>query len=1315
MDRGLRSLRPGMTLLLREGTHRLQNARLVRDLSGVTLRGDGPAQRVVVTCAPGVGLAFFNTSNLRIRNVTVSGCGLGRESWEEVIPTLLYTFELTFDVPLDLGVGVFVAASTDVSLENIVVEGTRGIGLLAVTPLGSTRLRNVHFQNNVPRRNCPVDLPSQLANQSDLIGGGAFILYEDFRTPPQPSSLEHSLRIERSRFTDNRDCSATVLVQNFIHRSVELAERGYQVGAGGGLTVMMAQSSFAVATSITGSEFDDNIARTGGGLHVGIFSGIPAVTSVLVRRCRFERNGRSDIVSSGGGMIVNVDLIRPAQLRGEVEVEDVEGGVLIDVQESTFERNMASSGGGVAIISHYSEQHVFDSTYRARFHDCLFETNQAFGGSAMLVYEGKISGFNPGLQLVISDSRFIRNSIQTNKDVEVGFVNDYGALHVRNVNVTLSGSNTFDRNLATALGSVSSLIHVSGTVVFERNKAVNGAGMQLLSDSLLILLSGARLTFRSNRADLFGGAIFVQMNPDNFTFVPDDCFLYFNQPGYGFCSDRSVCLPQNVSLSFMDNNARLGTIVYGSSLSTCPWIATLGPDFDPRQTVYSNLRRFQGTMEYSLPRGRAHPQFSTVTARLEVEKDLNISVMPGELFFVNITARDSFGQQVPEVMTSSVILGEDDDNTTSIIGDFGFFEVRPNRQSQAPVTVFGDGAREVTLRLTTIDLQSDTFLAVTLTSCSVGFTQTELRCVCDGRLASRGISCDANFTVGPDVWLGPVHDGANVTNDDLVVATCVLNYCGDGTREVRSGEWNLLCRKDFHRSGRLCGECDDGYSVKLGTNACARCSNWSLFLLLFFPLAGVFVVFGIGLLQISVAEGFFTAVVFYSNIITLYAVYFNDNEISGVNFLTAFFSLNFGIPACLYDGLDSLALVALQLTFVAYLFLLALVHILVGKRVTFKFVDHFNQKYSPSKAFATLIILSYVSILQSSFGILSFTVVSSFDGDRHVLWYIDPTVDYFSSFHAFLCIVAAVFLLLFLLPPPILFTFCTKAIYSWRYFNRFKPLYDALFAPFKARFRPWLGLQIIFRIILFVNTYFVPTPHNLLVVALCLIVYLHLQTTLQPYKLKWANRFESTLIVNALLYVTVTLYFGNFPSVSELARLLTVIFFSLMAAGVIIAGFLRHAVERNPKTWERVRNAIRKRRRKRENMANANGGIELSSPMQPPPKITFVDSVGNDAEEDVGTLQRAARSASVDYLNTLSEQDRARRAQEFEVSYTEFREPLLDEGEAEVVNSYSVVISQNSSAPGTPSRSRSPQKGLPKSPTSDLPLPLDNLPPRTTA
>lgn len=1286
LDAGLRSLESNTTLLIYSGNHIVPNLIFVRDVTGVIIQGVGSAQDTDISCLPRIGLAFFNIVDLQIRNVTINRCGLNQESWDQINSTLYDSFDMVFEIPRVVRVGILLAACRDVTLENFAVVRTQGIGLLAMSLLGSTQLRKVRFRNNSPP-NCSTSLDNFI-NQDyhTWIGGGAYFLYQDLTRPLE--ARRHSLTVDGGQFIDNMDCSITVLLENYIERSVDLTDLGYQVGAGGGLSVMMVQLKYTVSMDVIDTTFDNNVARNGGGVHVGVFSGVPPQTTIRIYKCLFKENGvsRDDIASSGGGMIINIDLVRPSELRGEHDIEDVEGSVHIDVSNSKFEENNANSGGGVAIVSHYAEQHVFGSSYQAYFHRCIFEKNHGFGGAALLVYERKGSGFDTGLQLFISDSTVRKNSIELREDstVEVGHIQDYGAVHVRNVNLTLSGMNLFEGNLATALGAVSALINVRGEVRFERNRAVNGAAMQLILQSLLVLKNGANIMFIDNRVDMFGGAIFVQMNPDNFTLIPDDCFLYFNEPGYGLCTNDQLCLPDRMSISvtFKRNKAHLGAMVFGSALNTCPWLHFLRTRsaYDPMLSVYENLHRMMSTT-FSFDRPPDSPNLvSTETSSLHVEKDLEISVMPGEQFYVNISAMDAFRRPVPEVITSNVVGIGPRDNTSSVIGDFGFFQVKPLESTHAPITVLSQEDKNITIRLASIDFQSELFLRVEITACVVGFTHSDMRCVCDDRLMSRGVSCNTNFTVNRNTWLGPIHEDYNITNDDLTVAPCVLDYCEEGVKDVRSGDWDSQCREGFHRSGLLCGRCADGYSVQLGTNSCGKCTNWSIFLLIFFAVAGIFVVFMLGLLQISVAEGFFVAIIFYSNIISLYTVHFNNaNKTTGINFLTSHFSLNFGIEACLYDGMDSLTIMALQLVFVVYIFILAVLRILIDKHIRFKWMDSMDQKYSPSKLFATLIIVSYVSILQASCGILSFTVVSTFDNDLHVLWYIDPTVPYFQGLHSFLGIVALVLLLLFILPLPILLTFCSRAIYRWRYFNKFKPLYDALYAPFKVKFRPWLGFQLIVRIVLFLFAYFAPRPHQLLALGVCLVVYFHVQTICQPYNSKWANLLESTLMGIALFYVITTLYFGNLTSVDGLAVLLTVTILSTIAYCLFIAGFVGYLIQRNPICFARIRNIF-----KRKNEENGKTDVELSSSPPMHPKIRVVDSTGNEVTET--PQHRAVRSASVDYIN---QRDGTNLTQEVEVSYTEFREPLLDEGELEVNTSYSVVIAPCRS-PAAPRRGLSP-------------------------
>ena len=1272
LDQGLSALQSNTVLQLHPGTHTLRRLTFVHDLTNVSIQGVQSASETVIRCAEGIGLAFFNISNLQIQNVTVIRCGLNEERWDGIKKTLHETFHVIVEIPAIVKVAIFLAACEDVSLEHFQVSNTSGIGLLAVSLLGTTHLSDVDFERNRPPL-CPSTLNRAYFLKTDhheWIGGGAYFLYQDYRDTQ--ISMHHNLTITDSLFNMNQDCSIVGLLENYIEISADLVSLGYEIGAGGGLTVMMAQLQYSVDMSITNSTFVNNSARSGGGAHVGLFSGIPEA-DILFDGCTFLSNGRPNITSSGGGTIIYLGLVRPSELQGEHSIEDVDGNTKITVSNSVFSRNLASSGGGVTIMSHYAEQHVFGSKQQVWFNNCRFTFNHAPGGSALLVHERKSSGFDIGLQSYISDCVFVGNSAQRDRRrrFEVGNTRDYGSVHVRSVNVTLYGNVMFRRNMVTALAAQSSLIHVAGNVTFYENRAQSGAGLQLLSSSLLIPKRGSTIVFQENKAIMFGGAVFVQSAPENFTFVNDDCFLFFEQPQFAFCFQDDICTPENLSISivFDGNDARIGSMVYGSALETCSWVEKmkLTGRYNKTRTVYENFydnSYFNHTFYFDQAPSSSK-QVSTSSSRLSIVQK-RISAMPGEQFTVNVSALDSFGQRVPEVITSNII-GDDGpaSNLTSLLGDSGFLELKSRGSQDALVTVFGRENQTVKVGIVTVSLRTGDEIEVFLMPCAKGFTHNSSSCLCDDRLLAQGVSCDVAskvFTVPGERWLGPIKDDIT-SNDDLTVARCVLNYCKEGDKEVVSEQWDSQCADGFHRSGQLCGKCEDGYSLQLGSYRCAKCTNWYLFLLVLFIIAGFFLVFLSGLLQVSIAEGFLCAILFYSNIVTLYVVFFNtnvntNNNFRGINFLTSFFSLNFGIESCLYDGMTAQVLVVLQLTFVAYLFVLACIHIFVDKHISLKLIKVYNQKYSPAKIIGTLMIMCYVSLLQASVGILSFTVMTSLDGDVRIAWYVDATVLYFRGFHAFLGVVAFLVLFLYILPLPILLTFCSSRIYRWKYFSKLKPLYDALYAPYKVQYRPWLGVQLFVRQVLFVFAYFLPTPHQLLALALCVVLYVYIQMNIQPYNSWWVNVTESLLMMLVLVLTILTLYFGNSISVDEVVILSVVTALVLISYGIIVAAFLKEFYSRFPNIATKLRDKFRKK----ETEKNVNTH----------PQIKVLNSSGQEVNQQ--ELQPHPKYRHLGIPNSPEQ----------EISYTEYREPLLDEGELEVSKSYSVVITPR----GSPQRKR---------------------------
>ena len=112
-------------------------------------------------------------------------------------------------------------------------------------------------------------------------------------------------------------------------------------------------------------------------------------------------------------------------------------------------------------------------------------------------------------------------------------------------------------------------------------------------------------------------------------------------------------------------------------------------------------------------------------------------------------------------------------------------------------------------------------LIVYISECPPGFVKEEI-CVCNDyiRRIDSTITCNintSNITTNGQVWIG--YD--STTNCTLVSENC--DYCIG--KNVSFNILNPDPQCAFHRSGVLCGECADGYSLLLGSNECGECPN----------------------------------------------------------------------------------------------------------------------------------------------------------------------------------------------------------------------------------------------------------------------------------------------------------------------------------------------------------------------------------------------------------------------------------------------------------------------------------------------------------
>ena len=133
------------------------------------------------------------------------------------------------------------------------------------------------------------------------------------------------------------------------------------------------------------------------------------------------------------------------------------------------------------------------------------------------------------------------------------------------------------------------------------------------------------------------------------------------------------------------------------------------------------------------------------------------------------------------------------------------------------------------------------YINISFHPCPPGFSISKyppFKCDCNHLMKQfPGVKChiqDQTISRSGLVWIST--DG----NETVAASNCPYNYCNREEINMTLQDPDSQC--NFNHSGTLCGGCQSGFSLALGTNQCLHCSNTHLALLLPFALAGVVIV-----------------------------------------------------------------------------------------------------------------------------------------------------------------------------------------------------------------------------------------------------------------------------------------------------------------------------------------------------------------------------------------------------------------------------------------------------------------------------------------
>ena len=997
-----------------------------------------------ITVNNGAGLTFLNSVNVTIRGIMFDGCGVYHFSSSHSEVDAGSTFFKFFTA-------LYFMLCRDVTLEDVHVNGTNGIGAVMYSTVGSNLIKNCTFSHNAVKSD---------VKESIQGGGGLYIEFSyclpinadhidlcDSTTnvpPPYASSAWYS--IEFTEFIKNNATVTHATDLTFIlpHLSNHVA-----FGRGGGLSVFFKGNAFNNTVFVTNSTFTGNEALWGAGLFVEYQDNVQKNTFEIHSShldSNLCHNSDSENKGTGGG---------GARI-GYIFFNDSYGNLTensVKFVNVAFDGNRAYFGGGLSFYT-AREPNSPNPTNFLSFSQCLWMDNVARVGSAADISVWHPVAHGAVVKPTFTSCTFINNSALYT-DV-LGTPVGIGALYIDSIPIAFVDGVWFISNTQTALASISTGIYFEEGchTYFVNNHGRNGGAIALMGNAFIRVSKNTEVRFYNNYAELKGGAIFGESIGEHDLISSRNCIIRY---------EDVEATPENwIALFKFENNTVANgraNSIHITSLLTCLWGGAFGSTESIEEAahlvfcwknnswVYSN-----SSCSHEISTSPAHFNTSHNSTKNRVHK----SVIPGmktNIAFGIIDDRD--GDVTDETVFTAKLFSDTDDmsldNNSLYISDQSF-------------KLYGQPGTEGVLRLETIQPRViSTEISVTLQQCPPGMyknggNSSTASCQCGVNSYNGYIICNSsNFTatILRGYWIGHGNDSKSSDDHELLVGPCI--YCEQSEEHVLlprdTNELSDHMCKKVNRKGVLCGQCLDGYGpVVNGELECQNCTDseakyhWVFYLLTeFLPIAIFFLI--VIFFNVSATSGPANAFVFFAQVITLLHIPYADTSRFAKTFKHLYtisydiWNLNFFHPwlpkFCLSSKISSLQL--LSTGYVTALFPLLLVVIFytfvwlysrgfapvicLCRPVHYCFARFhriWNIEQSVIHALATFLLLSYTKFSVVSFYLLTPAPLLDRSGNTSInVLYYDGTIRFFEREHIPYIIPSFIILLTFVLLPPL--------------------------------------------------------------------------------------------------------------------------------------------------------------------------------------------------------------------------------------------------------------------------------------------------------
>ena len=449
------------------------------------------------------GMHFENISRVEISGVTLHHCG-----FTSTIKSL----------PMgqaSLSSALFIEYCSNISLNNVSIQSSPGVGLLLLRNYGYTSISGSNFSDNH-------------AESASKPGGGIVLVAVG------GTNEKNFYYIQNCIFENNNASKKLESTSNYTINNILLH--------GGGLNVYLQDPAEAINMSIAECKFRNNFAAYGGGLHISVeHSQKNKPVTVTVNNSQFVDN---NALSRGGGVTVGFTANSKIKVINDYTIR---------FHSCTFINNSAPKGGGLYL---YASPGYFCNRLGHRcstisFTNTTWMNNTGQYGSAVLIFPYTLKDYQLESEGELPKPLFQDCAFEGNKCHFVGQEEptcyNNGIVYASEARFLLKGTVNFTGNLDTAIHLYSSVAEIDShsNISFIGNSGYRGGAINLHGFASLYLNDHVTITFAYNTAVTRGGAIYHNALPDasNLTY---NCFVKY-------IGDEKDVSRRKISINFINN------------------------------------------------------------------------------------------------------------------------------------------------------------------------------------------------------------------------------------------------------------------------------------------------------------------------------------------------------------------------------------------------------------------------------------------------------------------------------------------------------------------------------------------------------------------------------------------------------------------------------------------------------------------------------------------------------------------------------------------------------------------------------------------